>query len=294
MSVSVKGHDYYEIPEEIKYRYPAPGSCPLDQSDHPNLYKKHWKTPFRESNYNIRQKEKTYTTAENTDHFIAKIPAFDSADGDFERLANLQQAPNTDDLKLAEERDAAPDSEEMIAEMWAKFEGTGEKTRIMSRDYATGHWDLDEEYDQQTFLVGGYEKDYSGISNDWRMRQICTEFEYWIEEVLGEKRIREKKFKMYKGQVKKWQILDDETHDRDQIEKLQAAVQAPLPEELEMYREQSDKWFIGVVNNENTRLWRDAPLATDTPDFDPDFLQIDREKRRKYFIERYEQPKQLQ
>jgi hypothetical protein len=71
-------------------------------------------------------------------------------------------------------------------------------------------------------------------------------------------------------------------------------VQAPLPEELEMYRESSEKEYIGVVNNENTRLWRDAPLYTDQPDFDPDFLQIDREKRRKYFIENYETPKQLE
>lgn len=50
----MKGHKYYDIPKEIKYRYPAPGSCPLDVEDHPNLYKKHWKTPFRHSPYNIR------------------------------------------------------------------------------------------------------------------------------------------------------------------------------------------------------------------------------------------------
>lgn len=66
----VRGDDYYEIPAEIKYRYPAPGSCPLDKVDHPNLYKKHWKTPFRDSPYNIRQKEKHWKTAENTEHFI--------------------------------------------------------------------------------------------------------------------------------------------------------------------------------------------------------------------------------
>jgi len=62
---------------------------------------------------------------------------------------------------------------------------------------------------------------------------------------------------------------------------------------LEMYRDKSDKWFIGKVDNENTRAWRDEPLPTDSADFDPDFLQIDREKRAKFFIERYEQPKQL-
>ena len=126
------------------------------------------------------------------------------------------------------------------------------------------------------------------------MRQVCTELEYWIEDVIGEKRIREGKFKMYKGQVKKWQILDDEANSRDQVELLQAAAQAPLPEELEMYREESDKWYVGPVNNENTRQWRDKPPFSDSADFDPDFLQIDREKRRKYFIERYEQPKQLE
>ena len=71
-------------------------------------------------------------------------------------------------------------------------------------------------------------------------------------------------------------------------------MQAPLPEELERYAEEADKWFVGSVNNENTRAWRDKPLATDSADFDPDFLELDREKRQKYFTTRYEQPKQLE
>ena len=156
------------------------------------------------------------------------------------------------------------------------------------------HWELDDDYNQSNFLVGGYEKEYSGIANDWKSRATLEECEYHIEQVLGKERIETGKFKMYKGHVKKWQILDDHAHDRDQIVKIQAAVQAPLPEELEMYAEEAVKEFIGPVNNENTRTWRDKPLATDTADFDPDFLQIDREKRRKFFSERYDQPKQLQ
>jgi len=51
--VNLKGYNYYKPPPELKYRYPAPGSAPLDPVDHPNLYKKHWKTPYRESPYNI-------------------------------------------------------------------------------------------------------------------------------------------------------------------------------------------------------------------------------------------------
>ena len=145
-----------------------------------------------------------------------------------------------------------------------------------------------------TFLVGGYEKDYSGIGNDWRSRATLEGCEYLIEEVFGKDRIQNKRFGMYKGNVKKWQVLDDDAHDRDQIEKIQASVQAPLPEELERYAEESTKDYIGVVNNENTRAWRDKPLATDSADFDPDFLELDREKRQKYFTTRYEQPKQLE
>lgn len=114
-----------------------------------------------------------------------------------------------------ETRQSAPDSDEMIKEMWADFEGAAERARLTARDFAPGHGDLDEEYNQVTYLVGGYEKDYTGLANDARSRQTLLEFEYWIENVIGEKRIREQKVKMYKGQVKKWQILDDNEHDRE-------------------------------------------------------------------------------
>ena len=73
----VKGYEYYKPPPEIKYRYPAPGSCPLDEVDHPHLYKKHWKTPFRESPYNIQKKEKIITDEENVEVYVSSIPEFD-------------------------------------------------------------------------------------------------------------------------------------------------------------------------------------------------------------------------
>ena len=87
----VKGHQYYKIPDGIKYRYPAPGSCPLDKEDHPNLFKKHWKTPFRDSHFNIRPKEKLYEDMENTQHYIGAMPVFDANTSEFEREVLLQQ-----------------------------------------------------------------------------------------------------------------------------------------------------------------------------------------------------------
>ena len=80
----VRGHEYYKIPDGIKYRYPAPGSCPHDKDDHQNLFKPHWKTPYRDSPYNIRLIERKYDDMENTDHMLGAIPHLDPAN-DFDR-----------------------------------------------------------------------------------------------------------------------------------------------------------------------------------------------------------------
>ena len=61
-----------------------------------------------------------------------------------------------------------------------------------------------------------------------------------------------------------------------------------------MYEEKHNKPMQLPFNDENARQWRDEAKATDDADFDPDFLSIDRERRKKFFIERYEQPKMLE
>jgi hypothetical protein len=45
--------------------------------------------------------------------------------------------------------------------------------------------------------------------------------------------------------------------------------------------------------NANVTAWRDEPLAIESAEFDPEFLQIDRDRKKKFFIERYEKPKEL-
>ena len=74
LSINLHGYQYYKPPKEIKYRYPAPGSSPLTEVDHPNLYKKHWKTPFRDSQYNIQRKEKKITDDEECEIYASEFP----------------------------------------------------------------------------------------------------------------------------------------------------------------------------------------------------------------------------
>ena len=80
LSMNIRGYNYYKPPPELKYRYPAPGSAPHDEVDHPNLYKKHWKTPYRDSPYNIQKKEKKLTNAENDEISVSSFPEFNPND----------------------------------------------------------------------------------------------------------------------------------------------------------------------------------------------------------------------
>jgi len=90
--------------------------------------------------------------------------------------------------------------------------------------------------------VGDYEDDYNqtnvqwrnrgvtGFENNHRMKSMFVDSEYMIEELIGKHQITQGKVMPYKGTTKKWQVLDDDCFDRDQIEKMQAAVDAPAPE----------------------------------------------------------------
>ena len=100
------------------------------------------------------------------------------------------------------------------------------------------------------------------------MKEMFVELEWWIEEVVGKARIENKQVAAYKGTAKKWQILDDAVFDRDQIEKLQAACNAPHPDLLDAWKERSNDPIQAPFNNKNVKKWRDEPMAIDNADFD--------------------------
>lgn len=92
----------------------------------------------------------------------------------------------------------------------------------LSHDYAPYHNNYDDDYQQ--VQIQYRDRDATGMGGEARMKAMFVDLEYWIENVIGAEQIREKKVSMYKGTVKKWQVLDDAAHPRDQIEKIQAAI----------------------------------------------------------------------
>lgn len=263
----------------------------MDRGSHPHLYKLHWKTPYRESHLNIRPKEKKVPHSLNTEHVISALPSFDPSNPEDAEILKEQQG-SLEGLSLNyPEHDL--DSDELKAELWKSFENGPKILHDLHVNHSPYFGDFAHEYNP--LQIQFRDRDASGWGNEARMKQMFVDLEYWIEEVIGEQQIREKKVDFYKGTIKKWQILDDEMVgvDRSEIEKFQAAVQAPMPEELEMYAEKHTVPMQVPFNNANVTAWRDEPRATDSADFDPDFLAIDRQRRKKFFLERYEKPQQL-
>lgn len=77
VTCNIHGYNYYEIPSELRYRYPAPGSGALDSASYPHLFKRHWKTPFRDSNFNIRNKPKRVAWDDDATNYVDKLPSLD-------------------------------------------------------------------------------------------------------------------------------------------------------------------------------------------------------------------------
>lgn len=171
------------------------------------------------------------------------------------------------------------------------FETQQETMAAIARDNSPYHNYLDDDYNPRQQLTR--DRGATGFESEPIYREIFVELEYMIENVIGYNRIQDKKMEMYKGEPKKWQILDDNCFDRDQIEKLQAAVRAPLPDELEMYKEKHSKPMQLPITNENVSKWRDDDRAIDSADFDPQLLDFDRERSKKFYLERYEKPIEL-
>ena len=61
-----------------------------------------------------------------------------------------------------------------------------------------------------------------------------------------------------------------------------------------MYKEKHDVPMQLPITNENVYKWRDdLPVIEAGADFDPKLIQYDRERRKRFFIERYEKPREL-
>jgi len=113
--------------------------------------------------------------------------------------------PSYEGKKWLYEGFAEQSVEDRSRELWQAFEEQPKIMEVITRDHAPWGYDLDDDYKQNQ--VQWRDRGATGFESEPLMKQIFLDLEMMIEEVIGAKRIKEKKMPMYKGTVKRWQIL---------------------------------------------------------------------------------------
>ena len=296
-SVRIPGYAYYKVPAEVKYRYPAPGSVPNDPINKPNLYKHDWKTPFRDSKYNVRVKD--LPRKENIE-YDAYLLGYSSTELDpsIESHRLVLQGPTIDrrlkpppHVNINDEFDPYMSREESAKMIRESCEAKKEVFETLCEDFV--HLSPTYEDIYTPAYIKFHPRSASPIANDKRMQTAFLNMQWLFEEVIEKQHIESKEMKMYKGNTKKWQILCDQAFARDQIEKIQKAIKGPSPDELERWNEDDQRLMKLPITNANVSEWRDKKLAAESADFNPKMIDYERERGQVEFMKRYEKPKEL-
>ncbi len=91
-----------------------------------------------------------------------------------------------------------------------------------------------------------------------------------------------RKKEIYVGRTKTWQVVAD-IYGKEEVDKVQAALQAPLQEQLDEWdMENSNKVMDLPVTNDNVHKIRDQPDYMDNLDHDYDNIIYERQKKQMY------------
>ena len=87
---------------------------------------------------------------------------------------------------------------------------------------------------------------------------------------------------MYVGRTKAWQVVPD-FYGKDQVDKVQAAIGAPLQDQLDEWEtENTNKKLQMPISNENFYRFRGNLDHFDTLDHDYERILFERQKKQKY------------
>ena len=80
--------------------------------------------------------------------------------------------------------------DERRKELWDAFDAAGKNYEQVSENYSGYINDLEQDY--HPLQVQYREREFSGFENDPLYKEMIVESEYFVEEVVGKKRIDEK------------------------------------------------------------------------------------------------------
>lgn len=279
------GYKYYEMPKELKFRYPAPGSVAEKEDFINNCDKTDWSTPYEKSGYNIRP----HAPEEIPEPEISTRGHKVKLDPNNPEHAKILEGPLRDENRY-------PDTIEYLHDtrFGAHFDKSSARENLhkfFEEQKQVEELDDVDVYDPKMLVF--YERGVTETGADPIIQDTFLGLEDQLENEVGRERIETQQMHMYKGEVKKWQVLDEQQFGREEIDKLQASIKAPLSGELDQFKEESEIPMPLPISNANVYKWRDERRAIDTADFDSKLLEEQKKTSEEFFLKRYQRPKQL-
>lgn len=296
--IKIPGYHYYKGPPELKVRYPAPASGKRTPVDSPNLFKVHYKVPFRDHPFNIRPKPIKVNKMEGSLHFMTGKNKELDPSREVDRnvllgpIRNRVRNPAVCTFLDDDEFNENWDREEYGKKLREHLATAPKDNRTIAIDDCPALGEgMETTYRPEFFM--NFPRGASPIYNDKRIQHMYLEVEYYITEVAGKQRIESQEMDMYKGTVKKWQVLDEQAFTKDQVDKVQSAIKAPSSDELDQFKEESETKMTLPISNSNVSQWRDKRRAIDTADFNAKLIEFEKNRSENFFMKRYERPKEL-
>jgi len=100
------------------------------------------------------------------------------------------------------------------------------------------------------------------------------------------RRQSEKKLDIYRGTPKLWQVVDHGLYGKEEAKKIQQAIGAPVPEQLDHWEKTTKAPIPLPMNNEKMSKWRDQRRITFSASFDPKNLQEERKREMRLLYEK--------
>lgn len=260
-------------PLSFKWRHVSPGNMARNSEENPEGFAQDYKTPYRYSRHFLR---KLSPIEEKTEMIIGKIP------DDVKKNLKQRNVPSLDELcdntNVYDINDGDVDSniKALVRGVYAES-----SLKLLHYELMPIGQRPSNAYTNQELIVNnsGYERVTDALDGNqmWHSMYFdSTQMLYDFDKDLRENNnYREN---VYVGKTKKWQTIND-GFGKDEVNKIQIAIRAPLQEQLDLWEEENSKKYIQYpISNENQAKFRDTPEPWENLDHDYDNILYERER----------------
>lgn len=285
--------DVYKInPGSFEWRYLSPGNFCYDEESSPEHFKSNYKTPYRHGPHFLRKLRPSNPGNQIIFNELLKKDQ-ENLDQLFEELPGLKDTIYRGSDTIIIKRDVATEENDIEKLLQEKIEGfvgsliAADAFRQMHKEVNflnESNNNLDEQYVKQAITIG-MDTNLDAQEGDPAWMQIYFDNLQHLWNV--DQKLRDEndyKLPVYVGRTKKWQVIGDR-FGKDQVDKLQVSIGAPVQEQLDLWEEENTGKFIQMpICNANQEKFRDVP--DHYMKLDHDYEQILFERKRNQAFEK--------